>query len=741
MRDMKKIISNGNMEDYFQEFDVIRHKYFDNFKGDIPNELQEQIRNLAGMAGSKISWSVQSAVETYRTLDKVYDWEEAQMHKQCNLLQKVTEELLGNYVGIDGIQDLFRPSYFQFEWMMHLEYMEKEHSYSYYRDHYMHQIRNLYEMFILMDDFGMWIDCMRIYRSRNDSVARRMKDSIQIQIDQMKGSEEKALKDVCKFVKKTKNKEFGIEELCYRELFFSTVIVSALVHDVAYPLGYMKRTLEKMRHFLPLSNWFMSTENTIPRINSLLKDSLLFEVAGSEEIEKRLAKNDHGTYSAIVLLIQYYDNGHIYKLDPLKRMVIELSALVIYNHTLRYHFQGGKNERYDNVYEENPLSFLFRLCDDLQEWDRVYFEINNQGNLFICDRCKMPMIRDLHDEMMEKGKVPYTCFCNSIGINTNLFSYRKMMNVSPFKFLIIEKEETLWHITMKCDLGALLQMTNYNPTFAIQRAKGIGEIMDMVDRQRELLPIYVETFISNNPFAIKTAILNDYYMLSGKEITDEFENIGEDFCASLDKRREWGEYFKKTKEKIELNPMINQLVDEEIKKPCHDDKTKNPYADEAENILKESVVFYTFLVILGKKLKQKRKEIVFKIEKSEEKLFHGMVSFFERLADLAADEWRIYDTCSRILIADALQEMFCEIDKNELINYKFTKLFELYRLRFKSRKDMAQLVNAYTKKTMYKRICEAKKREMRNGEWLIDFYSDYFFYFSLAQKCASIRII
>lgn len=726
MKDMEVKISNENMEDYFQEFDVIRHKYFNNFKEEIPIELQEQIRDLAGAAGSKAPWSVQSAVETYRTLDKVYDWEEAQMQKQCNLLQKVTEELLGNYVGIEGIQDLFRPSYFQFEWMMHLEYMEKEHRYSYYRDHYIHQIRNLYEMFILMDNFEMWQDCMHIYKSRNDSVAKRIKDSIRRQVRQMEKPEEEILKEACKFVNKTSSRKYGLEAFCYHDLFFSTVIVSALVHDVAYPLGYMKRTLEKMRHFLPLSNWFMGTENTIPRINSLLKDSLLFEVAGSEEIEKRLNNNDHGTYSAIVLLIQYYDNGHIYKLEPLKRMVIELSALVIYNHTLRYHFQGNENERYDNVYEENPLSFLFRLCDDLQEWDRVYFEINNQGNLFVCDRCKMPMIRDLRDTGAEKGKIPYTCFCNSAGINTNLFSYRKMMNVAPFKSLSIKRDESLWHITMKCDLGALLQMAKYNPTFAVQRAKGIGEIMDMVDRQAGLLPIYVETFISNNPFAIKAAIINNYYRAKGKKIEDEVEDISEDISDLLSKCKEWRKYLNAMKEKIKLDPTISKLIDEE---------TKKSGADESGNVLKESVEFYTFLVILGKKIKKIRKEIVLKIEKNEEKLLSGVVSFFESLADLVADEWKIYDACSKALMANALQGMFCEIDKNEFINSEFTKSFKLYRLRYKGRKDMVQLVNAYTKKNMYKRICEVKKRRMGNGEWLIDFYSDYYLFFSLAQEC------
>lgn len=41
--------------------------------------------------------------------------------------------------------------------------------------------------------------------------------------------------------------------------------------------------------------------------------------------------------------MQYYDNGKIFSLDPVKRMVLELSALVIYNHTLQYEFQSQKS--------------------------------------------------------------------------------------------------------------------------------------------------------------------------------------------------------------------------------------------------------------------------------------------------------------------------------------------------------------------------------------------------------------
>ena len=112
----------------------------------------------------------------------------------------------------------------------------------------------------------------------------------------------------------------------------------------------------------------------------------------------------------------HYNKGFIRQFSPVKRMVIELAAVVIFSHTLKYKIHDEKE--YDEIrpmFYENPLSFLFRLCDDMQEWDREYFEISFKHNYFICEKC-----HTMH--YYDKKEKKYYCCCNtSRGINLTGF--------------------------------------------------------------------------------------------------------------------------------------------------------------------------------------------------------------------------------------------------------------------------------------------------------------------------------
>lgn len=430
-------INREKMLEYFDNFDSFSHKYFKDKAIAEDPARREKVASYF-YTESRRSHDPAEVMEIFQTMDKVYHYGSHENSREMNLLEQATDKFLVQYVDIDGMQELFRPSFFNFEWMMHLEYVQKKHDYSYYRDHYLHQIRNLYEMFILLQEKGLWRDCMRIYRQRQNMVANRMAESV--------SKQEKAFPEDGKELLKA---SFGdVDEWCYHYIIFSTAIVSALVHDIGYPITYMKRNLSTLQDFLPLSNLFMGLEDGIPRIKTLLSGSLLFETVDNSEIVRRLQADDHGAYSAIILLCQYYDNGKIFSLEPAKRMIIELSALVIYNHTLRHQFQSEKRyERHQNVFTDNPISYLFRLCDDLQEWERVYFEITGKGTFFICEQCKMPMIRrrnKSHNYELEEAKsglskaqYEYECCCGVKGINTTRFPYRRLMNVAPFTELTL----------------------------------------------------------------------------------------------------------------------------------------------------------------------------------------------------------------------------------------------------------------------------------------------------------------
>lgn len=725
-----KPINRNKMLDFFNQFDGFRHKFFSNASHDNDADLKEKIiklfyfQNVPGHDLSEIN-------EIYQTMDKVYHYGGVRNSEEMEILEYARDKFLIQYADIEGIQELFRPSFFNFEWMMHLEYVQKKHDYSYYRDHYLHQIRNLYEMFVFLQDMGMWRNCMEIYRQRKNTVANRMAESVEKQNEVLSFDHRDVLK-----------RSFGdVDEWCYHYIIFATAIVSALVHDIGYPITYMKRNLNTLQDFLPLSNLFMGLDDGIPRIKSLLGGSLLFETVDNGEIIRRLRADDHGAYSAIILLCMYYDNGRIFGLEPIKRMVIELSALVIYNHTLRYHFQDEKGyDRYQNVFTDNPISFLFRLCDDMQEWERVYFEITGKGAIFICDRCKMPMIR------RKNQADDYVCKCGTKGINTVWFPYRRMMNVAPFDEAVLREfqkageyaeegrrtlrtTEQKWVLELKCDKGALLQLAKYNPNFATQRARGIRELRGLVGSQSGFPRIFVKAFVTNNPIAIKVKILREF-LQKEKIIGDDLDSVikieysEKEFqtrCKSLiEEIRQ--EIFKRRNNGKICNRVYKTFVTR-----CGDKwkMSKNQHTDSVEKMLKNSIGFYLFILLFC--------EIVCKIEfvsnesgnidnksvkKKREKYELALNGIFAGFTKEIANAWAITDPELTDLIADCIVCMYGDISEEDFFEKQNT--FR-HNLRTPLRADIKEILKKYTR--------EPDDSESMGNTY--DYYSDYYFYYMM----------
>lgn len=758
-------INQKEMLKYFENFDSLSHKFLNNLGGEDRKELLEKIiqcfysRHQRSMGGKE-------AMEIVRTMEKVYHYSDEQNIKIANLLEQTGEKFLEQYVNIDGMHELFRSSFFYFEWMMHLEYMQDKHDYSYYRDHYLHQIRNLYEMFLFLENAGLWVDCMEIYRQRGNLAANLMADSVREQLRLWKGGERFEILEQCPFS--------SPEEWCYHYIIFSTAIVSSLVHDIGYPIAYMKRNLNKLQDFLPMSNLFMGLENGVPRIKSLLSGSLLFQTVDNGEIIRRLDQDDHGTYSAVALLCQYYDNGKIFSLEPTQRMIIELSALVIYNHTLHYAFQNRKNfDRYQNVFTDNPIAYLFRLCDDMQEWERVYFQITEKSSFFICDKCKAPMIRRKNkphkqDAVPDKMYV-YACACNGFrhvsGINTVWFPYRRLINVAPFTELIVEtlkdkiskedekvsqksgttvtsevrggegrekggnvipREREKWTLELKCDKKALLQLARYNSLFAIQRINGIRELRGMVYEQVKFPQVFVKAFISNNPVTVKTEILKDFVkkcpeLHKALYVTDEIKKLPlKDKCGEIIVEIKkhivggnWGERIYRSF--CEKNRQMEGTVGE---KQNREQGINGLRWDECEkNVvdrMQDSINFYLFLAIFTARIYEE--ELDFAVEKVEEYEVK-LNEYMEELAKETASRWEVTNTIMVDLITDCFVCMYGNLSAETFFEDKENLRS---KVRIPLRRDICDLLKKYT--------CEEDYEEQGIK---YDYYSDYFFYFSM----------
>jgi len=764
-------MNTKEMLNYFGNFNSFEHKYFiDESSQKEPSVLADAVK-LFGAERYR-STNLREVAEIFQTMDKVYHYGSSGSFEEMNLLEQAADKFLIQYVDIDGLQELFRPSFFNFEWMMHLEYVKKKQDYSYYRDHYMHQIRNMYEMFMLLDKKGMWKDCMAIYKQRKNTVANRMAKSV---VEQ-----QHILSTECKRVLE---KSFGdVEEWCYHYIIFATAIVSALVHDIGYPITFMKRNLNTIQDFLPLTYMFMGINDGIPKIKSLLSGSLLFETVDSDEIIERLNKDDHGAYSSIILLCHYYDNGKIFNLEPVQRMIIELSALVIYNHTLRHHFQEEKNyDRYQNVFVDNPISYLFRLCDDMQEWDRVYFEITGKGNFFICDRCKQPMLRydnenHYNESKGENLKYGYEYVCSQCGaraVNTVLFPYRRMMNVAPFTEAVLEsfetdgkerqeggsddqdkrkikrREDEKWILELKCSKGELLQLARYNSNFAIQRAKGIRELRGLVCGQAEFPRVFVKSFISNNPIAIKVEILREFIQrntdrlihikekrenaITYKKMTDtviqcsdvKLFDSSKLKMFSCDEERfsiEYRSIMSEIRDKIKstfINTTIYDIFEEKS-----GDQWNVPKMGKANirSMLKNRIAFYLFLLIFGSILRKMEfgiedegKAPVKDEKKERQKYERALDAKFMEYANEIVRIWKIADSDMTVLIADCLICMYAAVSDKDYFEKEST-----FRnnLRIPLRADMREILKRYTR----------KPDPIMKRNQIYDFWSDYYFF-------------
>lgn len=708
------------MEKYLEEYDVLKELYFwDVQTDDISMDLMDRALKIERKHRILNDlWSIQKAQDAYLTVERVYDDE---MLEHLGILQLVLEKFVGSYVGIEGIEHLFNSSYFYFEWLMHLEYNPNKHDYTYYRDHYMHQVKDMYEMLCMLDQNGFMKTCINIYKSNSDMVANHIKRSIQEQ----KGDfvpEEKALfirtLDLLGIPSDKKQEELykRMEEYCYRYLFHAVAIIAALVHDIGYPITYMLRTTQSLHEFLPISDSFIQLNNAMPHLEEILRESLLYKTVDSKEIVERVTnKQDHGAISAVILLNHYYENGAIYHLRPIEKMAIELSALAIYNHTLKYEYlTGDKQKRYRNIFKDNPISYLFRLCDDLQEWGRVYFDVSKRSNFLVCSNCCMPMTRSKDDKNI------YSCICGDRALKRTQFQYRKLTNVTACDKLILnlyKEDQTKWVLNMHYKLTSQLQLAYYSPQFAKLRADDVYSIKRMLDGQRELPKIYVEAFLSNNPIVIKVRCLENFFVRKNykhkwhNEISEEGSFLT--LIQDKDMESQILDYLRKERES--LMRRIDVLI-ADIAKMIEEDR-----GTVLDNYVKEkwieNLLFYFALLVIGEEIAKRRESLHDRDE---------IIELSRKIAEIVVDYFMIKDRPTRILIADYFIQKIRNVSSKDFFNKRSTSIDDLYYESTLSNQFMINTVKDYVGSDDYEKVKEClREKKVEDAKGIYDYYTDY----------------
>lgn len=537
MRKMIKpdcIMNQGEMITYYQKFDPIEKKYGRYFniyknvhKRDKYDELYERCyqyennRLLSDLTKKEFG-------DIYANLKLVYA-EEKVTEEIIEIYDLIYDKVINQYLNIDGMERLFSENYINFEWEMHLGIDYVGHSMKFYRDHFIHQVRDAYSMDMLLK-YGYAEKIMDILGNEGSSkISRYVCKHVNLQLE----CKEEILTDMKlnSDDERESRRKFYLENIIYMSSY-----MCALFHDIGYPeVANMQSGRNILAYIANVYN-FGSGHIDFDRIITVLQNSLLFRVVSPKEIRGRIEdeKIDHGAVSALMFLLHFYENGAIYGLEPYKKCAIEIAGLAIYNHTNRYAdiLEGDDAEKalYNKcVFVLNPISYLLRICDDLQERDRIYFEISSNANIIYCSKCKTPLVRRKWKVNKVAGDdvydVYYLCNCNlnkdekinnepsgvfSPVFRRGNFPYRRLYNVTVCTDMKFYQKNNRNIFILNYDLERLLNVAYINPSYAKYRIKELNQLKRMFVRQDIEEMTYIKYFMSANILFIKAYIVGEY---------------------------------------------------------------------------------------------------------------------------------------------------------------------------------------------------------------------------------------
>lgn len=534
------IFDDNNLNKFLNEFDAIRLKYGIDNDDDMYDDILDYEK-----AFIPTDYTKKDTVSFLENTSLVYGGNEVESNKFLWRYKNASDKLLKGYIGIWGLSRLFDERYIEFEWDMHSRMDFREHSPSYYRDHFIHQLRDCFMCYTFLRNEKIYSQVFKVLHNRTKSkVSRYFYDCIE-QLKQKSRDKRCHYLLLLKIYRSSKakgNKEFKdfLDEYFSKYIIFASIFIASLFHDIGYPIVHYFRYQKRLLKFAPSIYMLINGDKSSnEKIAALLSQTLLFQVVGKEEI-LYCGDENHGAFSAIALLLHFYETGLIYSLSIEQKAAVELAALAIYNHTNKYQYIIGDEKRdkcnyYRAQFDLNPISFLLRLCDDSQEWERTYFEISNTQTLRYCSQCHTPLLRVKgsvnNDEKDDIGSncEKYICNCsnnlNSFRYKNTEFERRVIYNVTPSKCLrVYYSDRDYIVLDFDYDYFKLLRMCSISTTYAKLRTKELNYIKKLVDAQNIGYKngIAVNFFMSCNPIFIKSFIIQCFTDLKNCKIPDDF---------------------------------------------------------------------------------------------------------------------------------------------------------------------------------------------------------------------------
>lgn len=431
---MKKLFcfNRQEMQEYINKFNYLDVKY-----NSLLNECDETIKPFLKKAFCDYEASkphtIYNKINYARFKEKInliYRDEDV-AREMVSCFDFAISNLIDRYLNISPLNKLFNEHFIEFEWLQHVELNFDKLDLKFYRDHFIHQIRNCYMILRLLDDsvdkksVNLMKKIQQVLKSKNSELAKyacvcvgEYEKYIRRSIDEIfsRESMEGAFFDHIKLhISNTKQSSISAEELSQKSKEISSqmyknieefsweyfirgsLIIASLFHDIGYPIQYIKACSDILNDFI--ASIVRQDNFNFERLNDILGSSLLFTIVEKEELRRSFEKPEHGALSAFALLLHFYETGTIHSLNPIKKAMVEFAALMIFDHTIDYTEDPTKTKP---SFAKNPLSYALRLVDDLQEWDRVYFEIRQNSDLRYCEKCKMPIGRVWNKEIESK---------------------------------------------------------------------------------------------------------------------------------------------------------------------------------------------------------------------------------------------------------------------------------------------------------------------------------------------------
>lgn len=494
--------NENNLLVYLMDYDYIQEKYGVDKNSDeyVICALHESHKQGADVVKRDYS-------SVYDNIHLVYG-DEKKAHIMMAIYKIVKEEIINKFLNIPGLERIYDEHFFEFEWDMHSRLDFDNHNISFYRDHFIHQVRNLYEMNEFYKNESFYNQFKKEFCYGDSKIASYVHDGIKRIKSEKSGSMEPGM--CCD----------DADNLYIDYIIKASTAMCALFHDIGYPIIHFSKLKQRISVFMPSMYMFFGGEgNNFENIYALLCNSLLFRIVSKDELLEAVCGNEnHGAVSAVAFLLTFYETGVINKISEDKRIAIEVAAVAIYNHTLKYEAIDGnvKQGYYSPIYKLNPLAYLLRLCDDIQEWERTYFEIQNIPDLLICEKCGMPVFRDKNQNKFMTIRYAYTCRCSHILHRNNDYARRKIVDIINckevrIKFSDAESAESVIWIDLDYDPALLLKMCLLAPTYSKYRIMDLNKFKKLLINQRfgNYKAAVARYRLTPNPFILKAAILGD----------------------------------------------------------------------------------------------------------------------------------------------------------------------------------------------------------------------------------------